>query len=132
MLISAIQDCVYTFFWLTAAACPLNVTQHDNCMVNNPATGPSFEICGLTWRPLWSLLFNNPVAVPTGYLFDLNSLAKDGGYTVYSQQEKQKMFRLNICNQLADSVCGANAGMSGVLSPSPYSVAAPMVIFALI
>lgn len=42
-LITAIEDCVYTFLWLTAAACPLNITQHDNCMVNNPATGPAFE-----------------------------------------------------------------------------------------
>lgn len=83
-LITAIEDCVYTFLWLTAAACPLNITQHDNCMVNNPATG---------------------------YLFDLNSLSKQGGYTVYSAQEKQKMFRLNICGQLTDSVCGADSAM---------------------
>uniref|UniRef100_A0A3Q3IPM5 Uncharacterized protein n=1 Tax=Monopterus albus TaxID=43700 RepID=A0A3Q3IPM5_MONAL len=36
--ISVIEDCVYTFLWLTAAACPLNSTQHDDCRVANPAT----------------------------------------------------------------------------------------------
>lgn len=43
-LISAIEDCVYTFLWLTAAACPLNSTQHDDCRVTNPATGQTFKI----------------------------------------------------------------------------------------
>lgn len=75
------------------------------------------------------LLFSNLLAVPAGYLFDLNSLAKDGGYTVYSQQETQKMFRLNICSPLADSVCGADSGMSGVCALSPYSAAAQVEVF---
>lgn len=42
-LISAIEDCVYTFIWLTAAACPLNSSQHDNCRVTNPATGQTLK-----------------------------------------------------------------------------------------
>lgn len=59
-LINAIEDCVYTFLWLTAAACPLNITQHDNCMVNNPATGPAFETRSrVRRRRRWVLLFND-------------------------------------------------------------------------
>lgn len=38
-LISSIEECVYTFLWLTAAACPLNSSQHDDCRVTDPATG---------------------------------------------------------------------------------------------
>uniref|UniRef100_A0AAQ5ZQF5 Insulin-like growth factor 2 receptor n=1 Tax=Amphiprion ocellaris TaxID=80972 RepID=A0AAQ5ZQF5_AMPOC len=72
-LISEIEDCVYTFLWSTAAACPLNSTQHDDCRVTNPATG---------------------------HLFDLNSLMKEGGYTVYDHEEHRKMFlysKMSLC-----------------------------------
>ncbi|XP_067429257.1 cation-independent mannose-6-phosphate receptor [Thunnus thynnus] len=77
-LISAIEECVYTFLWLTAAACPLNTSQHDNCRVTNPATG---------------------------HLFDLNSLTQEGGYTVYDHQEHAKMFRMNICGDVTNAGC---------------------------
>ncbi|KAI3364465.1 hypothetical protein L3Q82_011257, partial [Scortum barcoo] len=77
-LISAIEDCVYTFLWLTAAACPLNSTQHDNCMVTNPATG---------------------------HLFDLTPLTKEEGYTVYDHKDHRKMFRMNICGSISNSGC---------------------------
>uniref|UniRef100_A0A3Q1JC88 Uncharacterized protein n=1 Tax=Anabas testudineus TaxID=64144 RepID=A0A3Q1JC88_ANATE len=77
-LISSIEDCVYTFLWLTAAACPLNSTQHDNCRVTNPATG---------------------------HLFDLSTLTKEGGYTVYDQQQDRKMFRMNICGNVTNTGC---------------------------
>ncbi|XP_035801950.2 cation-independent mannose-6-phosphate receptor isoform X2 [Amphiprion ocellaris] len=77
-LISEIEDCVYTFLWSTAAACPLNSTQHDDCRVTNPATG---------------------------HLFDLNSLMKEGGYTVYDHEEHRKMFRMNICGNVTNAGC---------------------------
>ncbi|GLD62869.1 cation-independent mannose-6-phosphate receptor, partial [Lates japonicus] len=83
-LISALEDCVYTFLWLTAAACPLNSTQHDNCRVTNPATG---------------------------HLFDLNALTKDGGYTVYHHQDHRKMFRMNICGSVTNSGCGPDTAV---------------------
>ncbi|XP_040919977.1 cation-independent mannose-6-phosphate receptor isoform X2 [Toxotes jaculatrix] len=83
-LISALEDCVYTFLWLTAAACPLNSTQHDNCMVTNPATG---------------------------HLFDLNTLSKEGGYTVYDHQEHRKMFRINICGSVANTGCNPESAV---------------------
>uniref|UniRef100_A0A4W6DDK0 Insulin-like growth factor 2 receptor n=1 Tax=Lates calcarifer TaxID=8187 RepID=A0A4W6DDK0_LATCA len=86
-LISALEDCVYTFLWLTAAACPLNSTQHDNCRVTNPATG---------------------------HLFDLNALTKDGGYTVYHHQDHRKMFRMNICGSITNSGCGPDTGTTAV------------------
>ncbi|KAM3833852.1 cation-independent mannose-6-phosphate receptor [Diretmus argenteus] len=77
-LISANLDCVYTFLWLTAAACPLNSSHHDSCRVSNPATG---------------------------HQFDLNSLAKEGGYTIYDHIDPRKRFRLNICGEVADTSC---------------------------
>lgn len=49
VLVSAIEDCVYTFLWLTAAACPLNSNQHDNCVVTNPATGQTLS--ARFWTP---------------------------------------------------------------------------------
>ncbi|XP_074540826.1 cation-independent mannose-6-phosphate receptor [Halichoeres trimaculatus] len=77
-LISAIEDCVYSFLWLTAAACPLNAVEHDDCRVTNPATG---------------------------HLFDLNPLTIEGGYTVFDHQEHQKMFRMNICGNITNIGC---------------------------
>ncbi|KAI9547306.1 hypothetical protein NQZ68_018529 [Dissostichus eleginoides] len=77
-LISAIEDCVYTFLWLTAAACPLNSVQHDNCRVSNPATG---------------------------HLFDLSALTQGGGYTVYDPKSHRKMFRMNICADVSNVGC---------------------------
>ncbi|XP_077408147.1 cation-independent mannose-6-phosphate receptor [Vanacampus margaritifer] len=77
-LISTIEDCLYTFVWLTAAACPLNSSQHDGCRVANPATG---------------------------HLFDLNSLRRDGGYTVYDRDVHSRMFRINICADMDNAGC---------------------------
>ncbi|KTG06542.1 hypothetical protein cypCar_00005040 [Cyprinus carpio] len=37
-LITALENCVYSFMWFTAAACPLNSTEHGDCKVTNPAT----------------------------------------------------------------------------------------------
>uniref|UniRef100_A0AAZ3P560 Insulin-like growth factor 2 receptor n=1 Tax=Oncorhynchus tshawytscha TaxID=74940 RepID=A0AAZ3P560_ONCTS len=78
-LITAIEECVYTFVWFTAAACPLNSTQHGDCRVTNPVTG---------------------------HLFDLNGLSQEGGYTVYDNLDPRKMFRLNVCGEIANAgVC---------------------------
>lgn len=41
-LITALEDCVYNFVWFTAAACPLNSTEHGDCKVNDPRTGESY------------------------------------------------------------------------------------------
>lgn len=38
-LITAIEDCEYTFLWFTAAACPLKSNVQNDCRVTNPATG---------------------------------------------------------------------------------------------
>ncbi|CAL1586585.1 unnamed protein product [Knipowitschia caucasica] len=77
-LISVIEDCEYTFHWLTAAACPLDTTQEDGCKVTNPSTG---------------------------YLFDLNSLTKAGGYTVRDSEDHSKSFQVNVCGEIASSGC---------------------------
>ncbi|KAL6486555.1 hypothetical protein MHYP_G00059470 [Metynnis hypsauchen] len=69
-LITALEDCIYNFVWFTAAACPLNTTEHGDCRVTNPATG---------------------------HLFDLNALTQSKGYTVYDNEDLRKMYRLNVC-----------------------------------
>uniref|UniRef100_A0AAX7UFT6 MRH domain-containing protein n=1 Tax=Astatotilapia calliptera TaxID=8154 RepID=A0AAX7UFT6_ASTCA len=84
-LISDIEDCVYTFMWKTAAACPLNSVQHDNCRVTNPATG---------------------------HLFDLNPLKKDEGYTVHHHKDQKMVFRMNICGSVANTGCSPDTGTS--------------------
>ncbi|KAL0967415.1 hypothetical protein UPYG_G00251950 [Umbra pygmaea] len=81
-LITSIEDCVYTFVWFTAAACPLDSSQHGDCTVSNPATG---------------------------HVFDLKQLSKDGGYTVYDNQNK--MFRLNVCGEVTGAGCDPNTGV---------------------
>uniref|UniRef100_A0A673C0F7 Insulin-like growth factor 2 receptor n=1 Tax=Sphaeramia orbicularis TaxID=375764 RepID=A0A673C0F7_9TELE len=90
-LISAVRNCEYTFHWLTAAACALDSSQHDGCRVVNPATG---------------------------YLFDLNSLTKTGGYTVHDPKDPRKSFNMNICGNIfipgcspGSAVCIQNGGV---------------------
>ncbi|KAM4632802.1 LOW QUALITY PROTEIN: cation-independent mannose-6-phosphate receptor [Polymixia lowei] len=83
-LISAIEGCVYTFLWSTAAACPLNSSLHDDCRVTNPATG---------------------------HLFDLNPLAVKGGYTIYDHKGPEKMLRLNVCGEITNAGCSPGTGV---------------------
>ncbi|XP_050994418.1 LOW QUALITY PROTEIN: cation-independent mannose-6-phosphate receptor [Labeo rohita] len=82
--ITALEDCVYTFVWSTAAACPLNSTAHGDCKVTNPATG---------------------------HLFDLNALSRTGGYTVYDPLAHRTMFRLNVCGEVANAGCAAGTAV---------------------
>ncbi|XP_043930853.1 cation-independent mannose-6-phosphate receptor [Protopterus annectens] len=44
VLTSAIEDCEYSFFWYTAAACPLKSSVHGDCRVANPVTGHMFDL----------------------------------------------------------------------------------------
>ncbi|XP_017311659.1 cation-independent mannose-6-phosphate receptor isoform X1 [Ictalurus punctatus] len=83
-LITALEDCVYNFVWFTAAACPLNSTEHGDCKVNDPRTG---------------------------YLFDLNSLTQEGGYTLYHSVNVRTMYRLNVCGPLKNTGCSSEAGV---------------------
>lgn len=55
-------------------------------------------------------LLNLDYLSPAGHLFDLSTLTKVGGYTVYDHHDQRKMFRINICGNLPDSGCGPNAG----------------------
>ncbi|XP_034964504.2 cation-independent mannose-6-phosphate receptor isoform X1 [Zootoca vivipara] len=81
-LITAIQDCEYTFLWFTAAACPLKTNVHNNCTVSNPLTG---------------------------HLFDLNSLKRQDGYTV-PDYKNQRILQLSVCDE-ARSLCGSGVGV---------------------
>ena len=139
-MISALEDCVYTFLWLTAAACPLNSSEHDDCKVTNPATGQfltqyinlylfniifwSFYSSTLETVKKWgvkcagSFFFfffkrwpSNLNLSPQGHLFDLNALTKEGGYTVYDHQDPKKMFRMNICGNVANAGCSPETGL---------------------
>ncbi|KAJ8270708.1 hypothetical protein GJAV_G00118320 [Gymnothorax javanicus] len=83
-LITAIEDCVYTFVWFTAAACPLKSSEHGDCRVTNPMTG---------------------------HLFDLSSLRNERGYTVYDNIQGGKTFRLNICGEAANVGCESGTGV---------------------
>ncbi|KAL2081956.1 hypothetical protein ACEWY4_021774 [Coilia grayii] len=83
-LITALEDCVYTFLWRTATACPLNASRHGNCRVTNPATGR---------------------------MFDLNRLTKEGGYTIYDSKDHKKMIQLNVCSEIQGSVCTAGSAV---------------------
>ncbi|KAM4694239.1 cation-independent mannose-6-phosphate receptor [Discoglossus pictus] len=66
-LVSALEDCVYTFVWYTSAACPVKVIAQDKCSVTNPVTG---------------------------HVFDLTSLSKKDGYLV---KDQKRSIKLNIC-----------------------------------
>ncbi|KAF5900285.1 cation-independent mannose-6-phosphate receptor-like, partial [Clarias magur] len=83
-LITALEDCVYSFVWFTAAACPLNSTEHGDCRVTNPRTG---------------------------HLFDLSSLTREEGYTVYHSIDVRRMYRLNVCGPVKNTGCAAEAGV---------------------
>ncbi|XP_029965640.1 LOW QUALITY PROTEIN: cation-independent mannose-6-phosphate receptor [Salarias fasciatus] len=82
-LISAIEDCVFTFLWLTAAACPLNTTEQDDCQVQNPATGR---------------------------VFDLSPLFRDGGYSVLDEALKRR-FYLNVCGETREGGCSSGTAV---------------------
>ncbi|XP_067900725.1 cation-independent mannose-6-phosphate receptor [Heterodontus francisci] len=77
-LITAIQDCEYTFLWFTAVACPVTKNVHNECVVTNPITG---------------------------HLFDLNSLRTNQGYIVYDRKVRGKFVRLNICDKVQNTGC---------------------------
>ncbi|XP_041951218.1 cation-independent mannose-6-phosphate receptor-like isoform X1 [Alosa sapidissima] len=83
-LTAAQEDCSYTFWWPTAAACPLSASHHGDCRVTNPATG---------------------------HVFDLNSLNQDGGYIVYDNEDPKKMIRLNMCSEMKNAGCTEGAAV---------------------
>uniref|UniRef100_A0A8C2E6T2 Insulin-like growth factor 2 receptor n=1 Tax=Cyprinus carpio TaxID=7962 RepID=A0A8C2E6T2_CYPCA len=58
-LITALEDCVYSFVWFTAAACPLNSTEHGDCKVTNPATGHLFDLNALSRTGAKKTLYGN-------------------------------------------------------------------------
>ncbi len=49
--------------------------------------------------------------VSTGHLFDLNALSRTGGYTVYDPMADRKMFRLNVCGEIANAGCASETGI---------------------
>ncbi|XP_027525200.1 cation-independent mannose-6-phosphate receptor [Corapipo altera] len=80
-LITAIEDCEYTFLWFTAAACPLKSNVQNDCRVTNPATG---------------------------HLFDLTPLKRESGYTISDSHNRK--IELNVCAE-AKSSCANGAAV---------------------
>ncbi|XP_062345985.1 cation-independent mannose-6-phosphate receptor [Cinclus cinclus] len=80
-LITAIEDCEYTFLWFTAAACPIKSNVQNDCRVTNPATG---------------------------HLFDLTSLKRESGYTI--SDSHNRVIELNVCAE-AKSSCANGAAV---------------------
>uniref|UniRef100_A0A8D2Q893 Insulin like growth factor 2 receptor n=1 Tax=Varanus komodoensis TaxID=61221 RepID=A0A8D2Q893_VARKO len=79
-LVTAIEDCEYTFVWFTVAACPLKSNVHSNCTVSNPRTG---------------------------HRFDLNSLKRQDGYTVTDFRNRRTIWLICVTDGHQPSV---NAG----------------------
>uniref|UniRef100_A0A8D0GH90 Insulin like growth factor 2 receptor n=1 Tax=Sphenodon punctatus TaxID=8508 RepID=A0A8D0GH90_SPHPU len=80
-LITAIQECEYTFLWFTAAACPVRSNVQRDCKVTNPLTG---------------------------HLFDLNPLKRQAGYTVHDKN--RRTIQLSVCDEPKSS-CGSGVGV---------------------
>ncbi|XP_075123765.1 cation-independent mannose-6-phosphate receptor isoform X2 [Leptodactylus fuscus] len=80
-LISNLQNCDFNFLWVTAYACPLTISTHDECQVRNSATG---------------------------HLFDLSSLSSNDGYLI---KDRDRTIQLNICSAIKNSPCGSGAGV---------------------
>lgn len=49
-LVTAIEECEYTFLWFTAAACPLKRNMQNDCRVTNPATGKGHMTTLCSWH----------------------------------------------------------------------------------
>ncbi|XP_074023125.1 cation-independent mannose-6-phosphate receptor [Numenius arquata] len=90
-LITAIEDCEYTFLWFTAAACPLKSNVQNDCRVTNPATG---------------------------HLFDLTSLKRESGYTISDSHNRK--IELNVCAE-AKSSCANGAAVCITGGPKPIN-----------
>ncbi|XP_065487218.1 cation-independent mannose-6-phosphate receptor [Caloenas nicobarica] len=90
-LITAIEDCDYTFLWFTAAACPLKSNVQNDCRVTNPATG---------------------------HLFDLTSLKRESGYTISGSHNRK--IELNVCAE-AKSSCANGAAVCIMGGPKPIN-----------
>lgn len=80
-LVTALEDCEYTFIWFTAAACPLKSNVQNNCTVINPLTG---------------------------HLFDLNPLKRHSGYPVPDHKNHKELL-LSVCDEATGS-CGSGIG----------------------
>eukprot|EP00062_Callorhinchus_milii_P000078 gi/632935035/ref/XP_007887464.1/ PREDICTED: cation-independent mannose-6-phosphate receptor [Callorhinchus milii] len=80
-LITAIEDCVYTFLWFTAAACRVTENVHDRCTVTNPISGHSF---------------------------DLNPLRRNQNHIIYDSKIQGNFVALQICDKVSGTRCSGN------------------------
>ena len=85
-------DCLYTFRWSHAAACPVTRARHGDCHVTDPNTG---------------------------FTFDLGSLRSEKKNYKWagSYRHIKGQFEFNICGGLVDSQCGAGAGVCSTKDP---------------
>ncbi|KAL7888460.1 hypothetical protein AOLI_G00034340 [Acnodon oligacanthus] len=110
-LITALEDCIYNFVWFTAAACPLNTTEHGDCRVTNPATGVCIRDAntavngGMATRKIVYLPYYVKCSVWNGTsLLDLSPLIHLNGYYTATDEDldkdKSPDFYINICQPL--------------------------------
>ena len=85
-------DCLYTFRWSHAAACPVTRARHGDCRVTDPNTG---------------------------FTFDLGSLRSEKKNYKWagSYRHIKGQFEFNICGGLVDSQCGDGAGVCSTKDP---------------
>ncbi|XP_041831231.1 cation-independent mannose-6-phosphate receptor [Melanotaenia boesemani] len=76
------DQCVYELEWYTAAACVLSKTQGDNCRVEDPQAGFSFDL--------------SPLTKPDGGYYNLTN----GNYEYY----------INVCSPVKYGTCPEKAG----------------------
>ncbi|MED6263286.1 hypothetical protein CHARACLAT_003033 [Characodon lateralis] len=76
------DKCVYELEWYTAAACVLSKTQGDNCKVEDPQAGFSFDL--------------SPLTKPEGSVYNITR----GGYDYY----------INVCGSVKAASCPEKAG----------------------
>ena len=50
------------------------------------------------------------VCLPPGHVFDLNTLNKAGGYTVYDNEDRNTMIRLSVCSEMKNAGCADGTG----------------------
>lgn len=113
-LVKAIEECTYTIVWRSAAACPLKSSSHGDCVVTNPLTGKL--VPGAACRDSSTRAAGSPPTVlrpsilNAGYLFNLSSLSRRGGYRVYDSVDQRKIYHLNVCGELEGSWCENGTG----------------------
>ncbi|XP_022790425.1 cation-independent mannose-6-phosphate receptor-like [Stylophora pistillata] len=89
---TADNGCTYKFNWITAAGCPIENVNGDNCIVHDPKSDTIFNLLPLRKK---------------------SNVAMYGGNV--TENNDQATFQLNICGPLPDKACGDRGNISACL-----------------